>query len=50
MLQMLIFALMIDAAIIAAGLIKRRNMWQFIVLYWIILTIKNAVDFFTLLE
>ena len=44
MTQFLIFLLMLDAAWVAYGLLRRRNMWQFITLYWILLTIKNAVD------
>ena len=44
MTQVLIFALMLDAAIVWAGLEKKRNMWAFIVVYWAILTMKNAWD------
>ncbi len=43
--QIFVFLLMIDAAIVAVGLSNKRNMWQFIFLYWILLTVKNAVDF-----
>lgn len=42
--QILILFLMIDAALIASGLIRHKNMWQFICLYWVILTIKNLID------
>ena len=43
--QLLIFMLMADAAFVAYGLIHKRNMWKAIVLYWLILTAKNLVDF-----
>lgn len=46
MSQFFVFLLMIDAAIVAFGLARKRNMWRFIVAYWIILTLKNAFDFF----
>jgi hypothetical protein len=36
---------MIDAAHVANGLVHHRDMWKWIVLYWVILTIKNLVDF-----
>lgn len=42
--QILIFLLMADAAFVAYGLIRKRNMWKFICLYWILLTLKNFVD------
>ena len=42
------FALMLLAvsAIVAVGLLGRRDMWRFICLYWILLAIRNAIDFF----
>ena len=40
----LIMLLCLNALIVAIGLAKKRNMWQFICLYWIILTVKNAID------
>lgn len=43
--QILIIALCIDAAYVAAGLARGRNMWRFIVLYWCLLTAKNLADF-----
>ena len=46
MSQFFILLLMIDAAIIAYGLSRKRNMWRFIVAYWIILTLKNMFDYF----
>lgn len=42
--QILILCLMADAAWVAYGLIRKRNMWRWIVLYWLILTAKNMVD------
>ena len=42
--QILIFLLMADAAFVAYGLIRKRNMWRWIFLYWVILTAKNMVD------
>lgn len=44
MSQMAVFLLMADAAYVAYGLLKKKNMWMFIVLYWIILTYKNMID------
>ena len=48
MSQFFIFLLMADAAIVVIGLSRKRNMWPFIVLYWALLTAKNAVDFLRL--
>ena len=45
MAQFLIYLLMLDAAWVFAGLLRKRNMWAWICLYWLILTLKNAVDF-----
>lgn len=42
--QILIILLMLDAAWVANGLAHKKNMWAFIVAYWIILTLKNAAD------
>ena len=42
--QIFIFLLFVDAAFVAYGLIKHKNMWQFICLYWVLLTIKNFID------
>lgn len=42
--QFFIFLLLLDAANVAYGLYKKRNMWGWIVLYWVILTCKNFVD------
>ena len=45
MSQFCVFLLMLNAAYVTYGLSRRRNMWLFIVLYWVILTIKNYIDF-----
>ena len=42
--QFLILLLMLDAAWVANGLVNHRDMWKWIVLYWVILTLKNLVD------
>ena len=42
--QILIFSLMLDAAWVAYGLLRRRDRWAAIVCYWCILTVKNFVD------
>lgn len=44
--QMLVVILIVIAAIVAGGLMLSRNMWAWIIAYWIVLTIKNAADFF----
>ena len=46
----LILALMIDSAWVAYGLYKQKVMWAWIVTYWIILTIKNFVDYYRLIK
>lgn len=43
--QILILLLMLDALVVAVGLAKKKNMWMFIVMYWIILFTKNAMNF-----
>lgn len=42
--QALITLLMLDAALVAVILISGRTAWPWICLYWVLLTIKNAVD------
>ena len=42
--QLFVFLLCLDTALVAVGLTKKRNMWPFIVFYWILLTIKNCCD------
>ena len=43
--QILIIALAIIAAYVAYGLYKKRVMWLWIILYWVVLTANNIVDF-----
>ena len=31
--------------IVAIGLFRKRNMWKWIIAYWVLLTIKNFIDF-----
>lgn len=33
------------AARVAYGLYRKRNMWRWIVLYWLVLTVKNSLEF-----
>jgi len=42
---LLVLCLCMIASIVAIGLILKQNMWLFIITYWIVLTIKNVVDF-----
>ena len=47
MTQLLIFMLMLDAALVLIGQLRRWKYVQvFVILYWAILTAKNALDFF----
>ena len=39
----LVLALMVIAAVVLVGLVRRRNMWKWIVAYWAVLTVRNAV-------
>lgn len=41
--------LMLDALIVAIGLAKKKNMWAYIVMYWIILFMKNAGNLISIL-
>ena len=43
--QVLIFLLMFVSAHVAAGLLEHKDMWPWICVYWILLTVKNAVDY-----
>lgn len=43
--QILVCLLFADAAWVAAGLLRKKVMWKWIALYWVLLTVKNAVDF-----
>lgn len=42
--QLYVFALMICALYVAAGLARKKNMWLFVFLYWCLLTAKNFAD------
>lgn len=37
----LVLALLVIAAVVLVGLIRRRNMWGWIVAYWAVLTLRN---------
>lgn len=39
----LVLALMVIAAVVLVGLSRRRNMWKWIIAYWAVLTVRNAV-------
>ena len=41
--EALVLALMLIAAVVLVGLARRRNMWGWIVAYWAVLTVRNAV-------
>jgi len=41
----LVILLAVIAAVVAVGLIAGFAMWPFIILYWMVLTIKNVVDY-----
>ena len=43
--QIMVFLLMADALIVVIGLFRKRNMWKWIITYWVLLTIKNFIDF-----
>ena len=40
----LVLALMLIAAVVLVGLVRRRNMWGWIIAYWAVLTIRNMVS------
>ena len=42
--QALIFALIIIAAVVAVTLAAGKSAWILIIVYWVVLTIKNIVD------
>lgn len=41
----LVILLAVIAAVVAVGLITGLAMWPVIILYWMVLTIKNVVDY-----
>ena len=40
----LVLALMLIAAVVLVVLVRRRNMWGWIIAYWAVLTVRNAVS------
>lgn len=38
------FPLLAIAAVVCIGLLRKRNMWGWIVLYWAVLCTKNLLD------
>lgn len=42
--QFCVYLLCADAAWVAYGLYRKQNRWKWIVLYWVILTLKNYCD------
>ncbi len=43
--QVFVFLLMLIAGRVAVGLMERKNMWRWIIAYWVALTVKNMIDF-----
>ena len=43
--QVLVLCLIGIAARVAVGLMRKKNMWRWIILYWVVLTLKNAADY-----
>lgn len=43
--QILVLGLIGIAAWVAIGLMRKKNMWRWIILYWVVLTLKNAADY-----
>lgn len=41
----LVLALAVIAAVVATGLIAGVQMWPWIIMYWLVLTAKNIVDY-----
>ena len=46
----LVLALMVIAAVVLVGIVRRRNMWRWIVAYWAVLTVRNAVTLLMVLQ
>ena len=44
--KMLVLVLALIAGIVAVGLIEGYKMYAFIVMYWLVLTMKNLIDYF----
>lgn len=45
MTDILILALAVIAAVVATGLIMDVSVWPMIIVYWLVLTIKNVLDY-----
>lgn len=45
--QLFVFLLAFIAGCVAYGLYKKKVMWKWIVLYWLVLTAKNLLDLIT---
>lgn len=45
--QIFIAMLAVIAAVVAVGLAAHGNMWAWILAYWITLTIKNIINYYT---
>ncbi len=43
--QIFVLLLLADALWVAVGLMRKKNRWFWIAMYWVLLTIKNAIDF-----
>lgn len=43
--QVFVFLLMLIAGRVTVGLMEKRNMWRWIIAYWVALTVKNMIDF-----
>ena len=44
-LSCLVIVLAAIAGVVLYGLIKKHNMWGWIIAYWAVLTLKNIADF-----
>lgn len=44
-LSCLVIVLAAIASVVLYGLIKKQNMWGWIIAYWAVLTLKNIADF-----
>jgi hypothetical protein len=46
----LVIVLAVIAAVVAVGLIAGLAMWPVIILYWMVLTMKNVLDYLAMKE
>lgn len=44
--QIFVFVLAFIAGFVAWGLMRKKNMWIWIVVYWVALTLKNVYNVF----